>query len=103
MQRLGKNGPEILQKFYVWAEPQVRPALQVFWKYAKVELKPPTPGEIPEITNRIRNIITGFRQSKWRDVTVREAWLNALVSLEVACWFFVGEVIGKRHIVGYKV
>lgn len=103
LQYISKEGPIYAQKFYAWAEPQVRPALEVFWKYAQVELIPPTPAEIPEIRTRIQNLIKGFKEADWRKTTVRDAWLNTLVSAEVACWFFMGEIIGKRHVVGYKV
>ena len=33
----------------------------------------------------------------------QEATLNTLVAVEVACWFFVGEVIGKGTLVGYQI
>ncbi|CAH0699176.1 unnamed protein product [Spodoptera exigua] len=36
-------------------------------------------------------------------ITVRQAWLLFLVGLEITMWFFLGETIGKRHIVGYSV
>lgn len=36
-------------------------------------------------------------------VTLQEAWLNTLITAEIAFWFFVGECIGKGSIVGYKV
>lgn len=69
--------------------------------YAKTELTPPTPAEIPRA---IRDGIRLFRNpGNWRNVTVREAWLNTLVTIEVVCWFFVGECIGKGNIVGYQV
>lgn len=80
-----------------------RPKLEVFMKYAKVELTPPSPGDIPEIAAGISRLISATTSGKWRHVTVREAWLNTLVTVEVLCWFFVGECIGKRHIVGYNV
>lgn len=35
--------------------------------------------------------------------TTKEAVQNSLVGLEIACWFFVGEMIGRRSIIGYKV
>lgn len=35
--------------------------------------------------------------------TIQEAWLNTLITAEIAFWFFVGECIGKGSIVGYKV
>jgi F-type H+-transporting ATPase subunit g len=33
----------------------------------------------------------------------QEAWVNTLVATEVACWFFIGECIGKGSLVAYKV
>lgn len=77
--------------------------MQTFLKYAKVELVPPSPADIPQIRAGIGKIISGARTGAWKQTPVREAWLNTLVTVEVICWFFVGECIGKRHIVGYKV
>lgn len=79
------------------------PKFQTFLKYAKVELTPPTPGEIPEIRAGITRLISAAKTGRWKQVPVREAWLNTLVTVEVLCWFYVGECIGKRHIVGYDV
>lgn len=67
---------------------------------AIVELRPPTPAEIPAA---IRDGIRIFTRGHWRTVTVREAWLNTIVTIEVVCWFFVGEVIGKGSLIGYQV
>jgi F-type H+-transporting ATPase subunit g len=80
-----------------------KPKLRTFIRYAKVELIPPNPTEIPQVVQGFRNVIRSGLTMKWRQLSVREAWLNYLVSLEVICWFFVGEVIGKRHIIGYDV
>lgn len=68
-------------------------------KFALKELGPPKPSEIPAA------IRDGLKLTKgnWRNVTVREAWLNALVTTEVLCWFFVGECIGKGSLIGYQV
>lgn len=40
---------------------------------------------------------------RFLDVEMREAGRNALVCVEVYCWFIVGEMIGRRSIIGYKV
>lgn len=82
---------------------QAQPKFQVFLKYAKVELVPPTPGEIPQIRDGIGKLMRGAKNGAWKQLTVREAWLNTLVAAEVFCWFYVGECIGKRHFVGYDV
>lgn len=79
----------------------VRPQWQLFWKYARVELRPPTPLEIPQIIRDVGGVVKGAVYL--HRMTVREAWLNALVATEIGCWFYVGECIGKRHIVGYVV
>lgn len=80
------------------------PKLKIFLKYASVELAPPTtPSEIKEISKGIANLISAAKSQRWKQVTVREAWLNTLVTTEVICWFYVGECIGKRHLVGYNV
>ncbi|CAH0561037.1 unnamed protein product [Brassicogethes aeneus] len=82
---------------------EARPRLNVFMKYAKVELTPPTPADIPQIRAGIARLMAGAKNGTWKNLTVKEAWLNTLVAVEVGCWFYVGECIGKRHIVGYDV
>lgn len=82
---------------------QARPKLNTFVHYAKVELIPPTPAELPQVARGFSNLIRAARTGAYRHVTVRQAVLNTLVTVEVLCWFFVGECIGKRAIVGYDV
>jgi len=65
-----------------------------------IELSPPTPAELPRA---FKDGLKLFTKSNWREVTVREAWLNTLITVEVVCWFFVGEVIGKGTLIGYQV
>lgn len=69
-------------------------------KAAAVELRPPTPMEIPKAMSQLVRMI---RERNWKNVTVRDAWRNALVTTEVICWFFVGECIGKGTLIGYQV
>ena len=33
----------------------------------------------------------------------QEATVNTLVTFEVICWFFVGEIIGKGVLIGYDI
>ncbi|KAH8258539.1 hypothetical protein KR038_004487, partial [Drosophila bunnanda] len=86
-----------------------RPQLAEFWRYAKVELSPPLPADFQKLkktaestgsTKDVKEQLGKFRLSQ---VTVSEAWLNILVTVEVITWFYMGEVIGRRHLVGYKV
>ncbi|KAI4503012.1 hypothetical protein M0802_002056 [Mischocyttarus mexicanus] len=82
---------------------QAIPKLKVFQAYAKVELMPPKLSELPAVKKSIVDIINAAKTGRYKELTVREAWLNTLVAIEVYCWFYVGECIGKRHIVGYDV
>ena len=34
---------------------------------------------------------------------LQEGFLNACVAVEVSMWFFIGECIGKRGLIGYDV
>ncbi|XP_067010080.1 ATP synthase subunit g, mitochondrial [Anabrus simplex] len=99
IQALSVKGPMMAKNMMEAAKPR----LETFVKYAKVELVPPTPGDIPAIRSGIGKLLSGARTGRWKNVTVKEAWLNTLVTVEVLCWFFVGECIGKRHLVGYNV
>lgn len=94
------------------AKAQARPLFDEFMYYAKVELAPPTPADFKnfrksaeQAAKSAKSTGKNFKSSGKRlgQVTVAEAWLNTLVTIEVITWFFVGEVIGRRHLVGYKV
>merc|ERR1712156_214223 len=78
------------------------PRLQTFVRYAKVELVPPSPAEIPAVQKGFQDLVLAARTGKYKALTVKQAWLNTLVGIEIACWFFVGECIGKGTIVGYQ-
>ncbi|XP_072947364.1 ATP synthase subunit g, mitochondrial [Epargyreus clarus] len=82
---------------------QARPKFNIFMKYARVEMAPPKLSEIPQIRAGIGKLLSSARSGAWKDQTVKQATLNVLVGAEVIFWFYVGECIGKRHIVGYKV
>lgn len=84
-----------VQKLAKTALTEAKPKLRVFLHYAKTELTPPTPGELPQAIAGVSRLIKSAKWSRVKQLTVREAWLNTLVGVEVACWFFVGEVIGR--------
>uniref|UniRef100_A0A1A9UVL6 ATP synthase subunit n=1 Tax=Glossina austeni TaxID=7395 RepID=A0A1A9UVL6_GLOAU len=85
----------------VWA--QIKPKIGVFSKYAKEELSPPTVSDISAMRKSLSKIIKNAKNGSFKHLTVRDAWLNTLVTMEVCFWFYVGECIGKRHLVGYKL
>eukprot|EP00088_Acartia_fossae_P067509 TRINITY_DN8434_c0_g2_i1.p1 TRINITY_DN8434_c0_g2~~TRINITY_DN8434_c0_g2_i1.p1 ORF type:complete len:111 (-),score=30.34 TRINITY_DN8434_c0_g2_i1:352-651(-) len=80
-----------------------KPKLSTFVKYAKVELRPPTPAEIPAAISDATVKVANLQKQTFRDWTVKEATINAVVGAEIFCWFFIGECIGKGSIVGYQV
>ncbi|KAG6454941.1 ATP synthase subunit g, mitochondrial [Manduca sexta] len=80
-----------------------RPKFNIFMKYAKVEMAPPKLSEIPQIRAGIGKLLSSAKSGAWKDQTVKQATLNVLVGAEVLFWFYIGECIGKRHLVGYKV
>ncbi|KAI0240651.1 ATP synthase subunit g, mitochondrial [Lamellibrachia satsuma] len=99
VQRLATKVPELVKACQRCTEPR----LKEFLKYARVELAPPTAADLPAIQKGFSNLMTAAKTQKWQAVTVKEGFLNSLVAFEVLCWFFIGECIGKRSIVGYQV
>ena len=81
----------------------VTPVLKTSWKYAKVELRPPTPGEVAESVPLAMNGLKNIASGSVAELTVKKAFQNALVVTEVTLWFFIGEVIGRKNLIGYNV
>ncbi|XP_059058351.1 ATP synthase subunit g, mitochondrial [Achroia grisella] len=82
---------------------QARPKFNIFLKYARVELAPPKASEIPQIKAGIAKLLSSAKSGAWKQQTIKQATLNTLVGAEVLFWFYVGECIGKRHLIGYDV
>merc|ERR1711893_251780 len=98
-QRIATKVPQMAKAGADFATPK----LQTFWKYARVELGPPSLGEMPQVQQGFTNLLRSARTQKWKELSVREATISTLVGVEIACWFFIGECLGKRSIVGYQI
>ncbi|XP_070548190.1 ATP synthase subunit g, mitochondrial-like [Ptychodera flava] len=96
---LATKGPKLATGLVEWSTPRLR----TFWYYARVELVPPKPSEFPAVQKGLQDVVASARTGKWKNVTVRQAWLNTLIAMEICFWFFVGEQIGRRSVVGYNV
>ncbi|KAL5971001.1 ATP synthase subunit g mitochondrial [Taenia solium] len=77
-----------------------RPALVKFYKYARVELRPPTMAELTPALEEGKSIVDFFKSGAWKQKT--DFALDTVVAIEVLMWFFVGEIIGRRSLIGYK-
>lgn len=100
---VGSNWSVIIIIISVALARAAQPHLKTFWGHARVELGPPMPSQWPEIRKGFSNLYRSTTTGKFLDVTVTEATKNSLVAIEVACWFYIGEIIGRRSLIGYKV
>jgi F-type H+-transporting ATPase subunit g len=80
-----------------------QPRLASFRKYAMVELTPPMPNELGQVVKSSAKLLQSTLTFKWATTSVGEAAVNAVIVAEVACWFFIGECIGKGSLIGYQV
>merc|ERR1712168_216017 len=78
------------------------PRLTTFASYARVELVPPTPGEVAQAVGAVGKIVKSAQSGAFLNLTTKEATTNVLVALECGLWFFIGECIGKGCLVGYQ-
>merc|ERR1712223_45043 len=92
--------PELLSHFKM---SKLVAQFATFVKYGKSELTPPTPGEIPQAIGQALKLVESGTTFQFRHLTVKEGFLNACVAVEVSMWFFIGECIGKRGLIGYNV
>ena len=80
-----------------------KPKLQNFAKNASVEMAPPSPGEFMQEVNVLKNdLISGKSMGRVSEMTVNEFAAKGLVVAEVAFWFYLGEMIGRKSIIGYN-
>lgn len=66
-------------------------------------MAPPKMSDWPAIKKSFMGLKDASLAGKFVDVTVKQACVNTLVAAEIAFWFYVGEIIGRRSLIGYNV
>jgi len=81
-----------------------KPRWALFKTYAKAELAPPlSPGELLGVTKAAGHLGTSIVKGRFLLNTTSSAATNVLIGAEIAMWFYVGEIIGRRSLIGYNV
>lgn len=82
----------------------VKPRLALFKTYAKSELVPPfRPAELIDAAKAAGQLGTSLIKGRCLLFTPKDALTNFLVLLEIGGWGYVGEIIGRRSLIGYDV
>eukprot|EP01135_Chromosphaera_perkinsii_P012430 Nk52_evm41s2657 gene=Nk52_evmTU41s2657 len=101
IQRVAQLGGKVTQSATEIGN-QYTPQLQTFWGYARKELAPPSQAELGGIQKAAMQGVKNIQTGAFLNYTVKEATHKVLIGVEVFGWFCVGEIIGRRHIIGYK-
>ncbi|KAH3774944.1 ATP synthase subunit g, mitochondrial-like [Dreissena polymorpha] len=72
-------------------------------RYVMAEMMPPSPGEFGQYVKELGQAVGKASSLSVKNMTFYEALITSCVATEVAMWFFIGEMIGKRSLIGYQV
>lgn len=67
------------------------------------QLGPPSPAEWTKAQQGLVNFKNAIQQGSWKKLTVGEAGQYAIKGVEILGFFYVGEIIGRRSLIGYNV
>merc|ERR1712218_67705 len=78
-----------------------KPHIARHLKFAKTELTPPGPGELAAGLGGILANGSKLASMSFMKNTVQQNVVSLMVGAEIACWFFLGECLGKGSVIGY--
>ncbi|XP_067607285.1 ATP synthase subunit g, mitochondrial isoform X2 [Pseudorca crassidens] len=67
VRNLAEKAPALVSAAVTYSKPR----LATFWHYAKVELVPPTPAEIPTAIQSLKKIINSAQTGSFKQLTVK--------------------------------
>ncbi|KAL3982222.1 Mitochondrial ATP synthase g subunit family protein [Acanthocheilonema viteae] len=80
------------------------PRRKALWKDCwHKELKPPTREDWPTIKKDFKQMMDIIASRSYTQWTVMDTLVRTCIAVEIICWFFVGEAIGRRSFAGYIV
>ncbi|XP_060810693.1 ATP synthase subunit g, mitochondrial-like [Amyelois transitella] len=86
------------------AKSELAKKIKVIKGFYTLEMAPPvSDNEMKKLFSDLALVKEFIQTGCYKFITVKQAWLLFLVGTEVGLWFYLGETIGKMHIVGYKV
>jgi F-type H+-transporting ATPase subunit g len=78
-----------------------QPQMANFARLAKVELVPSA--DVGGMLKGVGSLAKDALTFKWAQASMKDVAVNTVVVVEIACWFFIGECVGKGSLVGYQV
>ncbi|CAH0600656.1 unnamed protein product [Chrysodeixis includens] len=91
------------EKAEIASKSELARRMRVLKGFYTLEMAPPNMQEMEKLRADLALAQEFIKTNCFKFITVRQAWLLFLVCLEIVLWFFLGETIGKFHIVGYAV
>ena len=74
------------------------PKLNTFWHYARVELTPPSPTDIPKITEGLSSLVKSAKTGKWKQVPVKVFKQVVIFKKELSHFFFLCLFLAYRKL-----
>jgi len=69
---------------------------------AKEQFGPPSLGELGQAQLELQQAIKNTRSFKFMDYTVGQVIQKATAAFSVVSFFIVGEIVGRRSLIGYR-